>query len=80
MNVVICLSESWKCFLETELELKNIFVLGNPIELKSYGTIYNRSNTLKLLYLGAINHQKGIFDLIEYLKSNTSALTEFSCL
>lgn len=70
MNVIICLSESWKSFFETELDLKNIFVLGNPIELKSFGTFFDNSNTLKLLYLGSLNQQKGIFDFIEYLKSN----------
>lgn len=69
-DAVICLSEEWKAFFENKIALKNIHIIGNPVE--SWKTIpqQSKNNNIQLLFLGKICEAKGIFTLIETLKRN----------
>lgn len=70
VDIVICLSNDWLQFYQNELSLKNVFVLGNPVNIVSSDISVLHTNKLNLLFLGAISDNKGIFDLIHYLHSN----------
>ncbi len=70
MDIVICLSDQWKLFYQNCLGLKNVVVIGNPVEIPEYFEYQNESNNIELLFLGKICDNKGLFDLIEYLRSN----------
>lgn len=69
-HLFICLTEDWKQYYENELGIKNVLVLGNPIDVQSNLLLKPLGNELKLLFLGSINSKKGIFDLLEYLETN----------
>lgn len=69
-NLVICLSDSWRHFFVDELKLKNIRILGNPVSLNNDRVEIQSKRGIKLLFLGKISQQKGIFDLINYLRSD----------
>lgn len=61
---VIALSESWKHFFETEMNISNIFVLPNPISFPlQFELIPN--DKFRFLFLGKICREKGCFDLVE---------------
>jgi glycosyltransferase involved in cell wall biosynthesis len=70
MDTVICLSEQWKHFYQEKLGLNNVIVIGNPVEIPELLEYQNDTNRIQLLFLGKICDNKGIFDLIDYLKSN----------
>ena len=69
-HLFICLTEEWKQYYENELGIKNVLVLGNPIDVQSNLFLKPLGNELKLLFLGGINSNKGIFDLLDYLETN----------
>ncbi len=71
MDVVVCLSEEWKEFYLTTMKLSNVLVIGNPIEMHVYNGHNLNNRVLNLLFLGKICNEKGIFDLLEYLKQNS---------
>ena len=67
---VICLSESWLEYFSSQLNLKNITVLPNPIKLPIIETKTLSSKRIELIYFGAIVETKGIFELVNYLIGN----------
>jgi glycosyltransferase involved in cell wall biosynthesis len=67
---IICLSGEWVDFYCKKLGLKNVFVLGNPIQSFPCDVAHSNSDYLQLLFLGNICDDKGIFDLIAFLKDN----------
>ena len=69
-DVVICLSEEWLMYFKTQVGLKNVVVLSNPIELPKLSNKQKEHERIELLFLGAIVPAKGIFDLLEYLSTN----------
>jgi glycosyltransferase involved in cell wall biosynthesis len=69
-DVVICLSEEWLMYFKTQVGLKNVVVLSNPIELPKLSNRQKGHETIELLFLGAVVPAKGIFDLLEYLATN----------
>ena len=69
-DVVICLSEEWLMYFKTQVGLKNVVVLSNPIELPNLSNRQKGHETIELLFLGAVVPAKGIFDLLEYLATN----------
>jgi len=71
MDTVICLSEQWKHFYQEKLGLENVVVIGNPVEIPELLDYQNDTNRIQLLFLGKICDNKGIFDLIEYLRLNS---------
>jgi glycosyltransferase involved in cell wall biosynthesis len=67
---VICLSDSWFEYFTSELNLKKVAVLPNPITLPPIQSKTVESNRIELIYFGAIVETKGIFDLVNYLTTN----------
>ncbi|WP_207495278.1 glycosyltransferase family 4 protein [Aridibaculum aurantiacum] len=73
VDLVICLSNSWKKFFSEKFSPRQVIVLENIIErpvtlLKNSSKSVN--GTLKLLFLGSIGDRKGIFDVLEVFKIN----------
>ena len=63
----ICLSQEWYFYFTEQWRLNNFTVLPNPILLPTYPNSNAYQDKIVLLYLGAVVHTKGIFDLIEFL-------------
>lgn len=69
-DLVICLSEKWKHFYSSAFKPKQIKILNNMI-IPPINTERNLSNDkFRLLFLGLIGDNKGIFDLIKILAKN----------
>ena len=67
-NHVICLSEEWKQFFDKEIGLKNTSVVPNPVDDYQSNRLPVIPYPLRLLFLGTVNEEKGIFDLLNYLR------------
>jgi len=70
MDCVVCLSDQWYTFYTKKMGLERVVIVGNPVELNTVVTTHNNSGVLNLLFLGMICDNKGIFDLIQYLRYN----------
>lgn len=70
-DLVICLSAYWQNFFTQNFRVRRLTVLGNVIHRRKQ--IYKglnhtvRSGPLRVLFLGAIGHRKGIFDLLDVI-------------
>lgn len=62
---IIALSESWKSFFVNELQCEHVYVLNNVISPPLSGGKSVNHDGLSLLFLGLIQKQKGIYDLID---------------
>ncbi|MFM1755951.1 MAG: hypothetical protein RL621_875 [Bacteroidota bacterium] len=67
---VVCLSDIWYQFFSSELKLRNLSVLPNPIILPNIQPKTINSNRIELIFFGAVVENKGIFDLVNYLITN----------
>jgi glycosyltransferase involved in cell wall biosynthesis len=67
---IICLSKEWHEFYSSAMNLKNTVVIGNSVELKKICGKQRFSGKIKLLFMGKICIEKGIFDLIKFLAAN----------
>jgi glycosyltransferase involved in cell wall biosynthesis len=67
---IICLSKQWLEFYSKGMRLSNVSVIGNPVEAGNCEIKNSNIKTLRLLFLGKICDDKGIFGLIDYLKTN----------
>lgn len=70
-DLIICLSPDWKNQLSFITTLTPFVVLSNPVQDINVNRLKRDTSTLKLLYIGAINHNKGIFKLVDYISTNT---------
>lgn len=66
-DCIIALTEEWKLFFAEELSLHNVVIVQNIIPKPRIRIIEGKDNRIHLLFLGAINEQKGIFDLLEVI-------------
>lgn len=70
-NIVICQSEFWKFFFTEEMyqSSQKLVVIYNWIDLNKYGQkAKNDSEKKRVLFMGWINKNKGIWDLLEAVK------------
>lgn len=67
---VICLSEQWLDFFNNGIKLNNVVVIGNPIEMNGCGEKKTAGKVLNMLFLGKVCDDKGVFGLIDFLKTN----------
>lgn len=67
VDLVICLSESWRSFFLDNFNCKRIEVLENIVVSPELVPIKTWSEPLKFLFLGRIGDRKGIFDLLAVL-------------
>lgn len=70
-DLIICLSPDWKKQLSLIQTLTPLKVLSNPVQDIHIARLKRASSTLNLLFIGAINHNKGIFKLVDYFSTNT---------
>ncbi len=71
---VICLSEEWHQFYSYELNLKNTIILRNAIKIRGPFINKNINGKIRILFMGKICNEKGIFDLIKFLSTNNNFL------
>lgn len=74
-NCVICLSGEWLEFFSDHLKLRNVIIVGNPISISDCAAAKDRTDVLNLLFLGKICDDKGIFDLLNFLRTNHDFLS-----
>lgn len=67
-DCVICLSESWKSFYESNFEPKKIEIVSNAIDFPTASNLTIESPHLTFLFLGLICKEKGIFDLLQVIR------------
>lgn len=66
VDCIIALSQYWKNFFEKEFNHPNIKILPNVIPDRLYSE-KNIEYPLHVLFLGALGHRKGIYDLLQVL-------------
>lgn len=69
VDKVVALTESWKSFFQDEVCLSNVVVINNIVPSPQIKAI-EKDGKFHLLFLGAINEQKGIFDLVEVINQH----------
>ena len=67
-DCLIALSESWRQYFEQEFNFKNVVVVNNIIEYPHFNPQPHDIPTL--LFLGCINKNKGIYDLLDVIIQN----------
>lgn len=71
VDVVVALSDSWKIFFESQFPFLNVIIVNNivPLPIKNDN---NKSNVriCKLLFMGYLDHRKGVYDLLKCLKND----------
>lgn len=73
-DVIIALSNSWKQFLEEKFNCTNVIIIKNIIEVP-HPRKFTYSTTVHFLFLGLLNKNKGIYDLLTLISKHHSELT-----
>lgn len=66
-DAIITLSESWKEFYQSVTEGVDIYIVENIVALPVEKVVKKQDNKFHLLFLGLVDKQKGIFDLLDVL-------------
>ena len=79
---IMCQSSSWKHYFQelTKLPDRHFKVIPNWIDADPYLKVERKSNTnkkIKVLFLGWVENNKGIFDLLTAVKDNKNLLSDF---
>ena len=70
-DAVIALSQKWNDYFAATFRIKQLFILNNVIERPSEIRVVSPGDgPVNLLFLGIIGDRKGIFDLLEVLRTN----------
>lgn len=70
-DTIICLSREWKEFLLSNFKPKNVYIINNVIETPdSSFKNKNTSSKIVFLFLGKIEQDKGVFDLLDIISEN----------
>lgn len=73
-DMVICLSSYWQNFFAQNFQIRRLAVLNNVIHqrgpVQSALPVRRDDEPLRVLFLGAIGHRKGIFDLLDVLRQH----------
>jgi glycosyltransferase involved in cell wall biosynthesis len=69
-DVIVCLSEFWKSFFESNFNPKRIQIIPNIIDFPSKTNLNKVSSFCTFLFLGQIGFNKGVFDLLEVISIN----------
>lgn len=73
-TAVVALTEGWKKYFTDTLGLKNVFVIQNIIEVpreEINPATYDGREPLRLLFMGKICKNKGVYDLLEAMAQPT---------
>ena len=68
VDLVICLSESWRQYITDIAPRANITVVPNGIELPYFPYKEKNDNYVHLVFLGLIGERKGLFDLLRVVR------------
>ena len=74
VDMIICSSNSWKVFYETNFLCKRIEILENLVPEPPFNMNLIPLSPLRLLFLGRLGKRKGIFDLVDVIVANKTAL------
>lgn len=66
-DAIITLSDSWKQYYQTITNCPHIYVVENIVTPPEQKKLTRRENLFHLLFLGFLDEQKGIFDLLDAL-------------
>lgn len=70
-DAIVVLSQKWVDYFKGDLGLKNVVVINNIVEpAQLFDENLKPTKELKLLFLGAICDNKGIFDLLDVIATN----------
>ena len=69
-DCLVCLSDWWKKFFEENFNPNKIATLANVIDYPIITEKHRDSEITRFLFLGIIDHRKGVYDLIEVIKNN----------
>lgn len=75
-DAIVVLSNVWKRYFEEELGYKNVCVINNIVYKVDKIKNNNRHGKLKMLFLGLICDNKGIFDLVNMIAEHKSELED----
>jgi glycosyltransferase involved in cell wall biosynthesis len=70
VDMVLCLSQSWKEYFEQNFMIKKLVVIPNIIDYPLEVNNNNKTDLITFLFLGLICNEKGIFDLLEVIIRN----------
>lgn len=74
-DMVIGLSRTWEDFIRNEIGGKHVVILNNPIQLPDATEPGIENSGMRvLLFLGKVNDNKGIFDLLSVIKEHYDEL------
>jgi glycosyltransferase involved in cell wall biosynthesis len=68
-DCILALTDSWRKFYSEELQLPNVVTVPNIVSNPQIKKV-EHDGRLHLLFLGAINEQKGIFDLLKVINEH----------
>ena len=68
-DAIITLSESWKEFYQSVTKGVDIYIVENIVALPVEKVVKKQDNKFHLLFLGLVDKQKGIFDLLDVLRT-----------
>lgn len=73
-DTIVVLTEAWAKWFRTEVGVDNLVVVPNVIPEPAKCENIEKDDKFHVLFLGLINDQKGIFDLINAIKLNQEKL------
>lgn len=73
-DAIITLSDTWQQYYQSITLCAHIFVLENIVPKPVLKKHHANANCIHLLFLGLIDKQKGVFDLLDVLCENRSRL------
>ena len=72
VDLVVCLSPSWKKFFETNFNCNKIQIINNVVlpPMNWNGIEERGTGPIRLLFLGRIGQRKGVYDLVDVFERN----------
>lgn len=75
-DVIITLSESWKCFFEQEVGIKNVKVVPNITpHIQQLSRITQDRKITNITFIGTLCERKGVYDIIQVVKEKRETIT-----
>lgn len=80
-DMIIALSEKWKYEFETQLNMKNVYVLNNGIDTDDFQKSISNciENKHKFLFLGRLGKRKGAYDILKAIEGLNNEGIKIKC-
>jgi len=72
VDLLICLSESWKSYFNNNFQIKKIEIIPNIVDFPIKTEMKKGIKKVNFLFLGYINSGKGIYDIIDTITQYTA--------